>query len=397
MAAGSFFKTLTSSDKTTTRTLLHENIPITQAILHGTYTKAAGADSVSRELNVKSFSHNMFVSVYDYPHASSSANHVFDMSVGLASDSTLVTANQIHATNGAETKEKNIYSQMAQMLVGYDTDGVVRKFDVDGDFTDGSHHKEVVFFNFSRLLTKDEIKKGTFSMVFHTDQAFSDNFHSSPSTSTITIDDTGNATDYKVNSPAGEFGILKATTAGGSQTIDASVKNNVGLIFYQAGIVVLNLGIFACKDDNDGTTGTPDMGLRLIDDDSTGGNNDIAMTNSTNLSIQRLIEGSKIGVITDAVRERMKSVTFNNTTELNSTIYFCRANHNEFNYSSNPTYLENSKIRVKANEITTPSRSYITTVGLYSADNELLAVAKVSEPLRKDPSNELTLRVRLDY
>ena len=41
--------------------------------------------------------------------------------------------------------------------------------------------------------------------------------------------------------------------------------------------------------------------------------------------------------------------------------------------------------------------SYITSVGLYSPDNELLAVAKVSEPLKKDPSNELTLRVRLDY
>ena len=41
--------------------------------------------------------------------------------------------------------------------------------------------------------------------------------------------------------------------------------------------------------------------------------------------------------------------------------------------------------------------SYITSVGLYSADNELLAVAKVSEPLIKTPSNELTLRVRLDY
>lgn len=393
MAAGSFFKTLTSSDKTTTRTLLHENIPITQAILNGTYTKDAGADSVSRELNVKSFSHNMFVSVYDYPHASSSANHVFDMSVGLASDHGLT----VDPTNGAATKEKNIYNQMAQMLVGYDTNGAVRKFDMDGDFTAGSHHKEVAFFNFSRLLTKDEIKKGTFSMVFHTDQAFADDFHTSPSTSTITVADTGAATSYKVNSPAGEFGILKATTAGGSQSLDTSVEDNVGLIFYQAGIVVLNLGIFACKDDSDATTGTPDMGLRLIDDDSAGADNDIAMTNSTNLSIQRLIEGSKIGVITDAVRERMKSVTFNNTTELNSTIYFCRANHNEFNYSSNPTYLDNSKIRVKANEITTPSRSYVTTVGLYSADNELLAVAKVSEPLRKDPSNELTLRVRLDY
>jgi hypothetical protein len=41
--------------------------------------------------------------------------------------------------------------------------------------------------------------------------------------------------------------------------------------------------------------------------------------------------------------------------------------------------------------------AYPTTVGLYSADRELLAVAKLSEPLKKDPNTELTLRVRLDY
>ena len=41
--------------------------------------------------------------------------------------------------------------------------------------------------------------------------------------------------------------------------------------------------------------------------------------------------------------------------------------------------------------------SYVTSVGLYSPDNELLAVAKLSEPLKKDPSTEFTIRVRLDY
>ena len=41
--------------------------------------------------------------------------------------------------------------------------------------------------------------------------------------------------------------------------------------------------------------------------------------------------------------------------------------------------------------------SYLTTVGLYSVDNELLAVAKLSEPLKKDPTNEMIMRVRLDY
>ena len=75
---------------------------------------------------------------------------------------------------------------------------------------------------------------------------------------------------------------------------------------------------------------------------------------------------------------------------------FCRVNHNEFNYSSNPTYLSSSKLVVK-NEAKDLPVSYITTVGLYSADNELLAVAKLSEPLKKDPTTELTLRVRLDY
>ena len=41
--------------------------------------------------------------------------------------------------------------------------------------------------------------------------------------------------------------------------------------------------------------------------------------------------------------------------------------------------------------------SYVTSIGLYSSDNILLAVAKLSEPLKKDPTNEITLRVRLDY
>ena len=74
-AANSFFKTRTSADRTQARTLLHENIPITGTLLSGTYN----TDSAGREKNVKVFSHGMFQSVYDYPFASSSANHIFDI------------------------------------------------------------------------------------------------------------------------------------------------------------------------------------------------------------------------------------------------------------------------------------------------------------------------------
>ena len=71
--ANTFFKSFSEADRTTSRTLLHEAIPITGSIVSGTYN----ANS-----NIKSFSHAMYKSVYDYPYLSSSANHIFDVSFG---------------------------------------------------------------------------------------------------------------------------------------------------------------------------------------------------------------------------------------------------------------------------------------------------------------------------
>ena len=108
------------------------------------------------------------------------------------------------------------------------------------------------------------------------------------------------------------------------------------------------------------------------------------------------MQSGTIDEIAGNLRRRIQSIDFRNTTELNSTVYFCRANHNEFNYTSNPTYLTASKIRVKSEKNDAPV-SYITTVGLYSRDSVLLATAKLSEPLKKSPNTDFTLRVRLDY
>ena len=350
MAAGTFFKTFTNSDRTTTRTLLHESIPITGTLVSGTYNTSTHSDSVVRENNIKTFSHGMFQSIYDYPYLSSSANHLFDITAGYSSTS-LISG----STNEQNAKKINIYNQMAQALAGYDVSNNIRDFDADGNYSDTTtdKHKEAVFLSFSRLLVKDEIKKGSFSITIGTSSA-----HATPFANTLTLTDSHAADSYSINSPAGEFGTLKKT---GSDTL-------YGLVYYQAGIVALATGSF-------------DAGI--IDTDG----NDI----------ENSLISSSINKIGDGIRNRIQDISFNNTTELNSSIYFCRANHNEFNYSSNPTYLESGKIVVKNDDIMTPPRSYVTTVGLYSADNELLAVAKLSEPLKKTPENEVTLRVRLDY
>ena len=357
----SFFKTFLPQDKTTTRTLLHENIPITGTLLSGTYNP----DSNNRGVNIKTFAHGMFQSVYDYPFASSSANHIFDITAGV-SPTSLSVSSSIRGTNGQKSKKVNIYNQMAQVLNGYDVSGSVILFDVDGDLTSGDKIHNPIFLNFSRLLTKDEIKRGSFSMTVAPALGHSQN--SSGYGVYRTITDSGSLNNYKTNVPVGEYGILSCQ------------GENVGLIYYQAGIVVLNMG--------HGTSGDATANT-VFDFDST------QWGSSTTLN--HVFSSSSIDTISDGLRNRIGSITFNNTTEVNSTIFVCKTGLNDFNYSSNPTYLSGSEIRVKNGETTTPPRSYITTVGLYSPSGELLAVAKTSEPLRKDPTLSPTIRVRLDY
>ena len=373
------FKSFLNNDVTTTRTLLHEAIPITGSIVSGTYNdnsvKLTGSNA---EFNIKNFSHGLFQSVYDYPYLSSSANHIFDLTVGYSNSSTLSSS-----ANTQNSEKINIYNQMAQLLVGHDITGSIREFDADGNLSEGTKIKECVFVNFARLLQKDELKKGSFNLKL----GLSGSFMSGGAGSTefgelLTITDTSATTSYKVNSPAGEYAILVATGA----TTPASTP--VGLVYYQAGVAVLTASIFLGKG-TDATNAVVSGGLD-------GATDAVAFTPSGD-TINEALTGVSISGSCDSFRHRLYDLDFNNSTELNSTVYFCRAANNEFNYSSNPTYIDgSSKLRVKNSSLDQPL-SYITTIGLYSADNELLAVAKVSEPLKKSPDTELTLRVRLDY
>mgnify|MGYP001203278974 CR=1 FL=1 len=405
------YKSLSTNDIVTTKTLLHEAIPITGTIVSGTYKTG------DNEHNIKNYTHAMFQSVYDYPYLSSSANHIFDISAGVHSTSFVITASNGtggYAASGRTglhqgLKKQNIYNQMAQVLMGYDSNNNIRLFDADGDLNDGGTKiKEAIFINFSRLVTKDEIKKGSFEMQFGVAKLFTPTHANSSSFSSGTLNnglikvyDKNAQNDYRVNSPAGDYGILYASSSNAATlTNNDNANSAVGLVYYQAGIAVLDAGLF---HNSAGISGSGDAGNTPDNALSRGLLKSAWLDPYMNASgtanareMGGVMVSASIPDIATAVRHRMYNIQFNNTTELNSTVYFCRAHHNEFNYSTNPTYLSGSKLVVKNDASNTPV-SYITTVGLYSADNELLAVAKVSEPLKKDPSNELTLRVRLDY
>lgn len=378
------FKTLQASDIQSSRTKLHEAIPITGTIVSGTYLVA------NESTNVKNFSHGMFQSVFDYPYLSSSANHIFDITVGLSANSAL------SASTNVQGKQKlQLYNQMAQILVGHDATGSIREFDKDGDLTSGEKFHDAIFFNFSRLLVKDEIQKGTFRMNFSVDPTGAYD-QIARTNRVIQIQDSSGSTSFKTNSPAGEYGLLFVTSSN-SGTLNTMPTDNqgllCGLLYYQAGIAVLTSSLFKVHASG-GLLGNELYGWGEDLASNSGGK--VTMDSASNRNIDEDLKANSISGTANDLRNRLQDIYFANTTELNSTIYFCRANASDFNYSSNPTYLSKSQIRVKETREDSPV-SYITTVGLYGANNELLAVAKLSEPLKKTPSNEFTLRVRLDY
>ena len=81
---------------------------------------------------------------------------------------------------------------------------------------------------------------------------------------------------------------------------------------------------------------------------------------------------------------------------ISSNFIFVRARNSEFNYSTNPSLITGSG-ELRHNVMVNSPQSYITTVGLYNDNNDLLATAKLSRPLIKDFTKEALVRIKLDY
>mgnify|MGYP000554292295 CR=1 FL=1 len=243
----------------------------------------------------------------------------------------------------------------------------------------GAKFDEVITINVARLLAKDGIQKGTFELELGV--SGSDAGYAAPFTQRIKIKDLNGTSSYKVNSPKGEYGILYANNSTGTPLdgvgIDATDKTApCGLIYYQAGVAVLSASMFM-PSANGGIMSASTNNLLWLS------------SSSRQEDIHEILTSGSIEEVATGLRRRMYNMTFNNTTNLVSTMYFCDIEPEDFNFSANPTYLTGSKIRVKGNDPQSPPKAYITTVGLYNGADQLLV--RVDEPGVSD----LALRVRV--
>src|SRR5579859_1656552 len=115
------------------------------------------------------------------------------------------------------------------------------------------------------------------------------------------------------------------------------------------------------------------------------------------MNLNQVAITGNIDQVLNGFRYRINNIQFQNQTNLHSTIYFCRALNDEYNYSTNPTFVDSTGLIIPTSGTANQTRSYLTTVGLYDINDNLLAVAKLSSPVKKSPDSEVVVRVRLSY
>jgi hypothetical protein len=159
-----------------------------------------------------------------------------------------------------------------------------------------------------------------------------------------------------------DVGAASSYTAGkaGDEAVLYSGSTAVGAIYYNCGVMAIATGSFL-----------------------PGGTFAGYIHWSGSHSIDRCVVTGNIDNMVLGLKNHLNNIQFNNVTNLNNSIYFCRALNSEFNYSSNPTFLDGDGRILPCSGTENQTRSYITSVGLYDIQNNLLAVAKLSEPVRK--------------
>lgn len=134
----------------------------------------------------------------------------------------------------------------------------------------------------------------------------------------------------------------------------------------------------------------PNLGFMILDPNAIDGA--MAPYNTATASIT---DPGNPGVLLDAISFG-SNFTLQSQETVSSRYFFTRVINTDYNYTTNPSVIDNNGNLIFTDLINNP-QTFVTTVGLYNDNNELLAVAKLSKPLVKDFTKESLLRIKLNY
>ena len=201
------------------------------------------------------------------------------------------------------------------------------------------------------------------------------------------IDDSEASANPTVAESQREFNVVSGSIANGiyetaadtaaipTGKLSSPTSGSYGLFYPEMGMIILNPSAITSGSGYNTQIDSPVVAP-------------IETSTATNdYNHRKLFNSIKSGSYFAARREERKRSSF----------YFCRVPNFEFNHSQNPSFSTGDNAELVHSSFITEPNTYITTVGLYNSNNELLAVAKLSKPFKKDPNTEALIKVRLDY
>ena len=256
-------------------------------------------------------------------------------------------------TGGRQTAA--LYRQFRNVILAPNTD--------EFSFTGApSSSDDFYFISFQRARQREKIDPGNWELQLTGQMA-------GKAAKIQLIDDSGAGLNPTVNEGGRVFNVVSGSINDGINTAAASQPGG-------------GLGLFY-----------PDLGIILLDAsqmEASGGIADPVNPRSSDTfdnRPQKFYNSIKSGSSFQARREE----------EISSTNYFIRANNKDFNFSSKPTFSTGSDGSLTQGTFFKDPKTFITQVGLYNDENELLAIAKLSKPLLKSYSREAIIKVKLDF
>ena len=250
---------------------------------------------------------------------------------------------------------RSIYGQYRNLVFG----------DEDTDFTfQGQTSDDIYVISINRARYKEKLFPGTFNLKLDSGSGgpvlyLTDN---SNDVTTVSYVDAGRVYDII----SGSNGTKHVGSAYGYNTAGGSY----GKFLPDVGVIILNGAALDANQANGGISigTTPDTSGTL------------------RKNHERLFNVIKTG----------DSFKLQSEETISSNFVFIRVRNSEFNYSTNPSNITSSG-ELRHDVMINSPQAYITAVGLYNDNNDLLGVAKLSRPLLKDFTKEALVRIKLDY
>ena len=284
-----------------------------------------------------------YLDVYQNTPTTTGSSVQFDIQYGNINGS---GSAPINPTVNGYSPSRIVYGQYRNLVYGTET----TNFSFDGGITTA---RDIYVVNISRARYKESLQPGSLNLTLKS------------GSNAIRLTDDSNTTN--LTRFIGEnriFNIISGSN--GNAFTPSAATTYYGMVLPDLGVIILN------------ASGTLSPYIATPTQTTSSVNNHLKLFTS-------IVSGSASG-----------SFTLQSSETVSSRYFFTRVKNSDFNYTTNPSIIDDNGNILYTTLINNP-QTFITTVGMYNDSNELLAVAKLSKPLVKDFTKEALIRVKLDY